>query len=250
MNEYELGSTTRFEVIFKDLAGNLISPTTVTFTVLRPDGVSTSVSTINNPSTGNYNALYTSVVVGDHTDTWMGISPAINFAEVKSSFFSVVEYTATDIDYLIPALRYYLGDQDTLRYSTDTLRQAIIFSVRALMRRWSDRYTIDSDGNVTRTTAITFNSTSPPAIQYRDEPPIIIQAAIFIKSGSLQDSSWQVASWRDDEIAVSNIQADRSRRSGLEFDTELLETYFKMRLYAGKRQRLPGFRYPPNWSEG
>ena len=250
VNEYEKGTTARFDAVFRDRADDLISPTTVTLTVLRPDGVSESVATINNPSVGRYNGLYTTSVVGDHTYTWIGLSPASSFADVQSNFFSVVEYTATDVDYLIPALRYYIGDYDTLRYDTDTLRQALIFAVRMLMRRWSNRYTIDADGAITRTTAITFDAVSPPAIQYRDEPPIVIQAAIIIKSGSLQDSSWQVASWRDDEIAVSNIQADRSRSSNLDRDEKLLETYFKQRLHSGSRQSLPGFKYPPNFREG
>lgn len=250
MNEYELGTATKFEVTFRDLVGDLISPTTVTLIILRPDGVSTSVSTINNPSTGNYNGLYTSVVIGDHSYTWMGVSPAISFSDVQTNFFSIVEYSATDIDYLIPVLRFYLGDYDTLRYTTSTLRQALIFSIRMLMRRWASRYVVSSTGTVTRTTAIGFTSTSPPVIQYRDEPPIVIQAAIIVKSGSLQDSSWQIASWKDDEISVSNIQGDKSRRSGLDYDSSLLDNFFKRRLHSGSRQELPGFKYPPNYREG
>lgn len=89
-----------------------------------------------------------------------------------------------------------------------------------------------------------------PVIDYRDEPPIILQASILIKSGSLQEASWQTASWRDDEISVSNIQGDRSRQETIKRDVAMLETYFKRRLYAGSRQSLPGFRYPPNYFEG
>ena len=250
MNEYELGTTVRLETEFKDLNGDPINPTTVALIVIRPDGIMDTVSTINNTDVGDYNGDYTSVVDGDHTYTWMGETPSINFTDIKSNFFVVVDYSKTDVDHLVPVLRFYLGDYDTRRYLTDTLRQALIFGVRMLMRKWASRYTVDENGTVTRSTDIGFESTAPPIIQYRDEPPIVIQAAIVIKSGSLQDSSWQIASWKDDEIAVSNIQADRSRRDSLEHDKLLLEDYFKRRLYAGSRQELPGFKYPPNWVEG
>ena len=250
MNEYELGTTVRLETEFKDLNGDPINPTTVALIVIRPDGVTDTVSIINNTDIGDYNGNYTSSVEGDHTYTWTGDTPGIGFTDIKSNFFVVVDYSKTDVDHLIPVLRFYLGDYDTRRYLTDTLRDALIFGVRMLMRQWASRYTVDDDGTITRSTAIGFDSAAPPVIQYKDGPPIVIQAAMLIKSGSLQDSSWQIASWRDDEIAVSNIQADKSRRDSLKHDEALLKEYFKRRLHAGSRQELPGFVYPPNYREG
>lgn len=252
MNEYELGTTVRLETEFRDLTDAPIDPTTVTLNIIRPDGITDSVEEgdINNPTIGSYNADYTTIVAGDHTYTWTGETPSISFTDIKSNFFVVVDYSSTDVDPLIPVLRFYLGDYDTRRYLTDTLRDALIFAIRMLMRRWASRYTVDDNGTVTRSTAINFDSPSPPVIQYKDIPPIVIQAAILIKSGSLQDSSWQIASWRDDEISVSNIQADKSRRDNLQHDVDLLDTFFKRRLHAGSRQALEGFRYPPNYREG
>ena len=251
MNEYEVGTTARLTVEFRDLNSDLIDPTVVSGWVYDPEGTQTIFSSVVQSATGQYYGEYTiDDVEGDYTYTFIGESPSINYRNVTSHFFVAVDYTNTDVDHLIPVLRFYLGDYDTRRYLTDTLRQALIFAVRMLMRKWASRYTVDDAGTVTRTTSIGFDSTAPPVIQYKDEPPIVIPAAIIIKSGSLQDSSWQIASWRDDEIAVSNIQADKSRRSGLDEDKNLLEEYFRRRLHAGSRQTLAGFRYPPNFREG
>jgi hypothetical protein len=214
----------------------------------------------------------------------------------------------SSLDYLIPFLRFHLGDySDPYRYTDAILRTALVFSVRMLQRRWNDKYVIDAAYNVFRSDAMEgFNeyadrpeytevvgdivahdgwpdtiesgytytisgyesegtvnvagvgpayqgaitNAPKPVVQYRDEPPIILQASILVKSGSLQEASWQVASWRDDEISVSNIQGDKSRQFGLQQDRDMLETYFKRRLFSASRQSLPGFRYPPNWREG
>lgn len=216
----------------------------------------------------------------------------------------------SSLDYLIPFLRFHLGDYETpYRYTEAALRTALVFAVRMLQRRWNDRYIVDANYRVFRKDEIekagshayedlpeytevagdvvgpdgypdTYGSgyvytvsgyesegsvdvpgvgsayqgaiadTPKPVIAYRDEPPIILQASILIKSGSMQDASWQVAAWRDDEISVSNIQGDRSRQANLDRDIRMLEKYFKRRLYTASRMPLPGFNYPPNWREG
>lgn len=251
MNDYEVGTTPYFEASFYDQNGDKYSPTTVTAFILRPDGVEDTISVINNPNTGDYNFLYEIVIDGDHTYTFIGETPASNLKEVKSGFFIAIEYDGTDLDYLIPLLRLNLGDwSEPYRYSTDTLRNGLVFSLKALMSRWGNRYTI-SDGTVARgKAAFLYTDASPPVIQARDEPAIVLQAAILIASGSTQEASWQVASWRDDEIQVSNLQADKSRHHMLDRWAAMLDTYFKQKLYAGIRQSLPGFRYPENWREG
>jgi hypothetical protein len=251
MDEYEVGTIARLKIEFRDLNSAYINPTVVSGWVYDPNGNQTILTGITNTAVGRYYGEYlVPSTEGDYTVTFMGDSAALNYRSISSSFFVAVSYSNTDVDHLIPVLRFYLGDYATLRYPTDALRQALIFSIRMLMRRWASRYVVNSSGTVTRTTAIGFDTASPPVIQYKDEPPVVIQAAIIIKSGSLQDSSWQIASWKDDEIAVSNIQADRSRSTGLDRDIDLLETYFKRRLHAGSRQELPGFHYPPNYREG
>lgn len=253
MQRYELGTTIRLSVVFTDIDNVLVNPTSVTVNIHRPDGVVTAVDAgdINNPAVGYFNALYTTVIEGEHAYTFTGTIDAINFSDVKSGFFYVIEYLATDVDPIVPILRFYLGDYTPpYRYTTNTLREALIFSIKMLMRKWNSRYSVTTDGVVTRNPLWSFPVAAPPTIQVEDEPPIVIQAAIIIKSGSLQEASWQTASWRDDEIQVSNIQGQRSREKSLDKDLELLDSYFKSKLHAGIRQSLGGFHYPLNWREG
>lgn len=152
---------------------------------------------------------------------------------------------------LVPTLRLYLGDLSVpLRYTTTTLTAALIFATKSLMRKWRSKYQTDNDGTMTRNPNYTFEFAAPPVIQYYDEFPIVVQAAIIIKSGSMQEASWQVAAWKDDEISVSNIQADKSRDKSIQRDQEWLDDYFKRRLFMADRQSMVGFNYPPNWREG
>lgn len=251
LSEYEVGSSVKLSVVFRTQDGALIDPAEVTLVVTRPDGTEDSVTSITNSGEGSYYAYYLILVEDDHTYKYTGSTAAIDFYEVSSGFFVAVDYTATDLDYLIPVLRFQLGDYDTRRYSTEVLRQALIFALKALMGRWGNRYEIDSLGTVTRGKAsFLYDSTSPPIVQIKDEPPIVLQAAILIASGATQDASWQVASWRDDEIQVSNIQADKSRHAMLDKWINMLDAFFKLKLHTGLRQSLPGFKYPPNYREG
>ena len=251
LSEYEVGSSVKLSVVFRTQDGTLINPAEVTLVVTRPDGTEDSVTSITNSGEGSYYAYYLIIAESDHTYKFTGATVSIDFYEVSSGFFVAVDYTATDLDYLIPVLRFTLGDYDTRRYSTDTLRQALIFSLKSLISRLGTRYSIDTTGTVTRTRAsFLYEDDSPPLIQIKDEPPIVLQAAILIASGATQEASWQVASWRDDEIQVSNIQADKSRHAMLDKWIEMLDNFFKLKLHTGLRQSLPGFRYPPNYREG
>lgn len=253
MNEYELGTSVKLAVTFKDTSGNSYDPTSVTLVVEEPSGALTSVTSITNDAVGSYYAYFLTDEVGDHTYTFTGSTPAINAVDVQSGFFYIVDYTVTDLDFLIPVVRFNLGDYTApYRYTTNILRQALVFGAKMLMRRWNSKYKVDSDGNVTRNANLDyfFTEDSPPVIMTRDEPAFVLQAAILIQSGSYQEASWQTAAWRDDEISVSNLEGQRSRDNALQRSIDLLEEFFKKRLYAGKRQALPGFKYPPNFREG
>lgn len=121
---------------------------------------------------------------------------------------------ATDLDYLIPSLRWKLGDIDSTqyRYVDEWLRVALVMSLKALQRWWGIRYTIDETTYVvSRYEGSTFVIDEPPVIQPQDESPIVIMAAILTKEGSLESSAWVVGSWRDAEVSVSNIESGRIR---------------------------------------
>lgn len=136
--------------------------------------------------------------------------------------------TTTDLDYLIPELRARLGDTDATayRYLDEWLRVSLVSALKALQRWWRIRYVIDETTYVvSRYVGSTFLFDEPPVIQQQDETPIVIMASILTKSGVLQNSSWLIGSWRDAEIAVSNIESGRLRDTSLARDWNELEYY-------------------------
>lgn len=122
----------------------------------------------------------------------------------------------TGLDYLIPELRVRIGDTDETRYLDEWLRVSLVTALKALQRWWRIRYTIDETTYVvSRYSGSTFTIDEPPVIQQQDEVPIIIMAAILVKDGSLESSSWTLGSWRDAEVSVSNIESGRVKDSSL-----------------------------------
>ena len=154
----------------------------------------------------------------------------------------------TDLDYLLPALRLHLGDMDSTsyRYIDGWLRVSLVSSLKALGRWWGDRYLIDeSDYSVTRNAdrADFFEFDSPPVIMHRDERPIILMASVLIKSGSLENNSWSVSSWKDAEISVSTIASARSKEFSYGMDWDELMGIMKSpqkKLWGGYRSEIPG----------
>jgi hypothetical protein len=133
-----------------------------------------------------------------------------------------------NIDYLLPTLRLHLGDTDplTYRYVDEWLRVALVSGVKALQRWWGDRYLVEQTTyNILRGTTYTFLYASPPVIQDRDERPLILMASILIKTGQLEANSWNVGSWKDAEIAVSNIEGSRAKQFGVTMDWNELKEY-------------------------
>lgn len=141
---------------------------------------------------------------------------------------------ATDLNYLIPRLRLKLGDLNpaSYRYLDEWLHAALIASVDALQRWWADKYTIDENNRVS------------PNILRRDIQPVILMASIILKSGSLENFSWNVGSWRDAEISFSNIEGGRGKLDSLQKDWEelnMLLTPPTKKLSPSLKGHLPGY---------
>lgn len=148
--------------------------------------------------------------------------------ELLSGNVFLLDETKAGIEYLIPLLRMQLGDTDplTYRYLDEWLKVALLSSVKVLQRWWGDRYIVnDATGIITRSTTYTFDYTSPPIIQGKDERPVVLMASILVKGGQLESNSWNVGSWKDAEIAVSNIEGGRSKQFGIGLDWEELKMY-------------------------
>lgn len=152
----------------------------------------------------------------------------------------------TDLDYLIPSLRWRLGDTtpESYRYMDEWLRVALVSALKSLQRWWGIRYTIEEvTYTVSRYAGSTFTFDEPPVIQQQDENPIVIMATILTKEGSLENSSWSTGSWRDAEIAVSNIEGSKVRESGMQRLWDELMWYVQpptKRLTGVVRTSVPG----------
>lgn len=136
--------------------------------------------------------------------------------------------TETNLDYLIDTLRFQLGDitPATYRYLDAWLRTALVTAVKGLQRWWGAKYLIDDTTYyVYRNTEKTFDFDEPPVIQDSDERPLILMASILVKSGQLEANSWNVGSWRDAEVSVSNIEGGRLKSTSLGMDWEELKAY-------------------------
>ncbi len=140
-----------------------------------------------------------------------------------------VEQEPTVMQDLMPALRLHLGDTDpsTYRYIDDWLHIALESAIKALQRWWGDKYIFVNTGEhlIRNPDYAGFIEDSPPIIQRRDERPIILMASILVKSGQLEANSWNVGSWRDAEIAVSNIETGRSKEFSVRLDWDELKLY-------------------------
>jgi hypothetical protein len=152
-----------------------------------------------------------------------------------------------DIDFLITELRLFIGDTTpaTYRYTDTWLEIALLAAVKALGRWWSDRYLVDSSELVYRNTTYTlWEETSPPVIQQKDERVIILMAAIVILEGSLENSAWDLASWKDNEISFSNLEGGRIRNDRIGRLWDELKSLIlppTKRLAWTTKQSLPGY---------
>ncbi len=154
---------------------------------------------------------------------------------------------ASNIDYLIPALRMELWDLNpaSYRYTDAWLSTSLVVAVKSLQRWWSNRYLVDStDTVISRNTSSTFDLVSPPLVETSDEMPIILMAAYLIKSGELEANSWNVSTWRDAEYYVSNTEGGRMKDISLQRTWDRLLEYLKppqKRLNAGVRVSFDDF---------
>ena len=156
--------------------------------------------------------------------------------------------TVTNFDYLIPFLRFHMGDNlEPYRYLDSWLRTSLVIAINSLSRWWDSKYILDDVYNVSRKPDISYDFfyPEPPIIQRLDERIIILMAAILIKEGSLENSSWSLGSWRDYEIAYSNIEGGKVKETSIKRDWDELLSLIKppsKRLARTQKGDLPGYK--------
>ena len=153
----------------------------------------------------------------------------------------------TNLDYLIDGLRLHLGDIDSsaYRYTDEWLRTSLVMSIKTLQRWWDYKYLVDTDYNVYRNQHWNYLFPEPPIIEHGDEEPVILMASLVIKEGSLENNSWNVGSWKDAEIAYSNIEGNRAKLESVQNDWNALTNILKpptKRLARTIKGSLPGYK--------
>jgi hypothetical protein len=139
-------------------------------------------------------------------------------------------------------------DSASYTYSDEWLRVALVSAVEALMPRWNYKYLLDGEDDAYRNTAIRFLFSEPPVVERGDVWPIIIQAAIIIKEGSLENLSWNLGAWRDAEISYSNLEGSRAKGLSIQRDIEILDSMLpwrSKRLASPIKGHLVGYKGNP-----
>jgi len=136
-----------------------------------------------------------------------------------------------NIEYLIPQLRLTIGDlnEDSYRYLDEWLKTSLIVSVRSLARRWGSKYFISDNGTIERNTDYADFEFEEAfgVVQEKDERIIVVNAAVIVLQGSLENTAWNLGSWRDSEIAYSNLETGRTKKDILDRLTNELDGYLK-----------------------
>jgi hypothetical protein len=153
-----------------------------------------------------------------------------------------------DISYLYDFLRLKTGDTtQPYRYTDAWLKVSLVLAIKSLQRYWRDKYLVDTiTSEVYRNTDYQFwlFDESLGIIESADEPIIVIMAAIIILEGSLENSAWDINSWRDAEISVSNIQSGVTRSDNIR---RLIDELFSVvtpptkKLARALKASLPGY---------
>ena len=150
------------------------------------------------------------------------------------------------LEELYPTLRLKIGDitPASYRYLDEWLLVALTSAVKSLERYWGSKYLVTDEGVISRNSLyldFEFEEDDGGIIQRKDEDIIIIKAALMILEGSLENSAWDVGSWKDAEIAYSNISSGKLREGILKNLKAELDSLIKSpskRLTRGSRSSI------------
>jgi len=84
-----------------------------------------------------------------------------------------------------------------------------------------------------------FLDTGPEVISQEDVTPIILAAAIVLRTSQLSSSADVFGSWSDGQFSYSNLGSQRAISDLLEHDRQQLNTYFALRLAKSLRSSFP-----------
>jgi len=181
---------------------------------------------------------------GENYDLLNTIVTASGRAESRTITLLIRE--VANIRYLIPELRLTIGDTDleNARYLDTWLEVALLLSVKTLSKWMNGKYLVSENKSVYRNPNGSFIFPEPPIIEMTDERSFLLMAAIIVLQGSLENSAWDYASWRDAEISYTNQESSRARQETVKrLWNELLDTIRPptKRLAKALKNSLPGY---------
>lgn len=181
--------------------------------------------------------------------------------------------TATNIDYLMDAVRIRLGDYDGTLYSDALLRTSLVTAIKFLQKRWKSKYqvvtantytgnssqetppagtarasTVDGIGyiplglnvnDIFRNPFLSFTQEYPPVLEQNDEDAVVIATAYIVHLAKLTSSSSTFVSWSTEDIRYTNTAASASMKTVLETLLEELNVLFATRIATPVVSRLP-----------
>lgn len=171
--------------------------------------------------------------------------------------------TQSNLDYLIVPVRMHVGDINNQTFSNSLILTSLVFSVKYLQNRWSNRYLIYNssmlvsgttintpDGQCTldtlpgvndvfRNCAVTFASDGTPVIDQDDEFPVILAAAILLRRSVITSSLNTFSNWSTPDLSFSNVSSYRALIDMINMDMKALDEFFKKRLAAPQKQSFP-----------
>jgi hypothetical protein len=161
--------------------------------------------------------------------------------------------TVTSLTDFLPYLRLEIGDTDSTayRYLDEWLLRALQASVESLGGWWNFKYLIDESGEIIRNpNNDTFVLDEPTygIVEFQDKRPIVLMSAFITLKGTLENSAWNLGSWKDAEISFSNIESSRARSGTLKMIWDELTSLLLVpnkRLAHSKKGSLPGYKDNP-----
>jgi len=155
----------------------------------------------------------------------------------------------TTLDYLLPMLRFKIGDYiEPYRYLDEWLILSLNTAAKIFQWYNKSKYLIDDANLVSRNPTSNYFTTledNEGVIEKKDEPILVLIAEIAIVQGSLENAAWSTVSWKDAEISFSNLESGRLRDSNLDrLWNELNDLILPptKRLATPYKGSLPGYR--------
>jgi hypothetical protein len=162
-------------------------------------------------------------------------------------YLTILVKESSNLSYLIPYVRLRLGDTDvsSRRYLDEWLQRSLVLSTITLGKWMNFKYLLDENYNIYRNPNHQFMFPAPPVIEGADESIIVAMATYLTLEGSLENSAWDVVSWKDAEISFSNLESARTRSRVLERLWEEITLTVQppgKRLSFSVKGHLPGYK--------